>query len=184
MTDILETLIDLEGDHRLHQARLLVLLRAFAGKKNTSTIEGLTKLAKLDFLLRYPTYLERALAERRNGRPERVGVREEERMSVESRMVRYRYGPWDERYRELLNELVGLGLAHVTVRGRTIHIGLTDAGFAAAGALDNAGAYGDLVRRAKLLRQHFNLSATTLMRFVYDTFPEIADLRMRQEIAP
>jgi hypothetical protein len=181
MSDILQTLIDLEGDHRLHQARLLVLLGAFAGKDNNSTVEGLTKLAKLDFLLRYPTYLERALAFRK-GRPDRVGVRDEERLSVESRMVRYRYGPWDDRYRELLNELVGLGLVHVTMRGRTVHIGLTETGLVAADALRSAPAYADIARRARLLKTHFNQSATTLMRFVYDTFPEIADMRMREEI--
>jgi hypothetical protein len=183
MTDVLRTLIALEGDHRLHQARLLVLLRAFAGPKNTATVAGLTKLAKLDFLLRYPTYLERAIAKRK-GQVTKVGVRNEERLSVESRMVRYRYGPWDDRYREILNELVGLDLAHVTVRGRTVHIGLTDRGLETARALGESRAYEDIARRASLLKTTLNLSATGLMRFVYETFPEIADMRLREEIQP
>ena len=183
MSDVLRTLIALEGDHRLHQARLLVLLRAFAGPKNTATVEGLTKLAKLDFLLRYPTYLERAIA-KRPGQAAKVRVRDEERLSVESRMVRYRYGPWDDRYREILNELVGLDLAHVAVRGRTVHIGLTDRGLETARTLSQSPAYEDTARRASLLKAKLNLSATGLMRFVYDTFPEIADLRLREEIQP
>lgn len=183
MSDVLPALIALEGDHRLHQARLLVLLRAFAGKKNLGTIEGLTKLAKLDFLLRYPTYLERAVAKRK-GKVAKVQVRDEERLSVESRMVRYRYGPWDDRYRAILNELVGLGLAHVDVRGRTVHIGLTDSGLAVATGLSEQAAYEDVTRRARLLKTNFNLTATGLMRFVYDTFPEIADMRLREEIQP
>jgi hypothetical protein len=183
MSDVLPTLIALEGDHRLHQARLLVLLEAFAGPKNNSTVEGLTKLAKLDFLLRYPTYLERAIT-KRQGRADKVGVRSEERLSVESRMVRYRYGPWDDRYRELLNELVGLDLAHVTVRGRTVHIGLTDQGLERAQMLSGSPAFEDVARRAKLLKAKLNLSATGLMRFVYETFPEIADMRLREEIQP
>ena len=49
-----------ERDDNLHIARLLLLLAARAGEKRHS-IEGLTKLAKLDFLLRYPNCLERAL---------------------------------------------------------------------------------------------------------------------------
>lgn len=54
-------LADLEENDNLHLARLLVLLKAFSGRDGTKTIDGLTKLAKLDFFLRYPTYLERAL---------------------------------------------------------------------------------------------------------------------------
>jgi hypothetical protein len=50
----------LEGDDSLHLGRLLVLLEAFGGRRGDQPIEGLTKLAKLDFLLRYPVYLERA----------------------------------------------------------------------------------------------------------------------------
>lgn len=183
MTDVVQLLLDLEGDRRLHHARLLVLLNVFSGRSGETTVEGLTKLAKLDFLLRYPTFLERAVSAR-GGDGAKVCVREAERHSVESSMVRYRYGPWDHRYRELLNELVGLGLVRVEVHGRTVHIGLTLEGRGAAQKLSSASANADLVRRSRLLKNHLNLSATRLMRFVYDTFPEIADLRMRQEITP
>ncbi len=183
MSDPLKVLIGLEEDRPLHHARLLVLLLAFWGDDNSRTVEGLTKLAKLDFLLRYPTYLERAI-QQRGGDPAKVGVRPEERISVESRMIRYRYGPWDERYREFLNELVGMDLVHVVVNGRTIHIGLTEQGRQRAEALGHLAAYDDVRRRARLLKSRLNLSATNLMRFVYDTFPEIADLRFREEIVP
>lgn len=57
---ILELLNSIEKDE-LHMARLLILLQAFAGKKGSKAINGLTKLVKLDFLLRYPLYLEYAL---------------------------------------------------------------------------------------------------------------------------
>lgn len=183
MTDPLRVLFALEGDHQLHQARLLVLLKAFAGRENSGQVEGLTKLAKLDFLLRYPTYLERAL-EVRQANPQSVKVREAERLSVESRMIRYRYGPWDGRYRQLLNELVGLQMVHVTVEGRKINIGLTEAGFTRSQLVAESSAFEDVDRRSRLLKRHFDLSATRLMNFIYDTFPEIADMRLRQEIEP
>ena len=45
----------LEGDDSLHLGRLLILVDVFAGHKGDQTIDGITKLAKLDFLLRYPS---------------------------------------------------------------------------------------------------------------------------------
>jgi len=58
---LFKTLSALENNDTLHLGRLLVLLGAFSKSEEDSTIEGLTKLAKLDFLLRYPVYLEKAL---------------------------------------------------------------------------------------------------------------------------
>jgi hypothetical protein len=103
------------------------MLEAFGGRRGDQPIEGLTKLAKLDFLLRYPVYLERALVAR--DAPEAAAqVEDYERNSVEAHMVRFRYGPWDHRYRRFLNILVGKGLAAVRVEGRTITIQLTRSG--------------------------------------------------------
>lgn len=43
-------------------------------------------------------------------------------------MVRYRYGPWDHRYRRFLNVLVARGLMKVRTDGRTVQIDLTAMG--------------------------------------------------------
>lgn len=79
-----------------HIARLLVLLRYFApyGKKPLS---GLTKLAKLDFLLRYPSFTDRLFLSRGVGWPLGAEPSDSEQIAVESRMIRYKYGPWDLR---------------------------------------------------------------------------------------
>lgn len=61
MTTLPDIVNHLEGDDSLHLGRLLVLIDAFAGKAGDQKLEGLTKLAKLDFLLRYPAFLERAI---------------------------------------------------------------------------------------------------------------------------
>ncbi|WP_204368401.1 hypothetical protein [Neosynechococcus sphagnicola] len=45
------TLADLEENDELHEGRLLVLLGIFAGRNGSKTINGLTKLAKLDFFV-------------------------------------------------------------------------------------------------------------------------------------
>ncbi len=82
--DLMEAMADLELSDDLHEARLLVLLRAFAGETGAEKIEGLTKLAKLDFLLRYPVFLERAL-KKRGASTRAVELQPHEEMSVESR---------------------------------------------------------------------------------------------------
>lgn len=59
---LLEAFMQLEENPSIHTARLLILLKEFCGEKNDKKIEGITKLVKLDFLLRYPVYLSKALA--------------------------------------------------------------------------------------------------------------------------
>lgn len=61
MIDYVELLANLDETPVLHEARLLLLLLAFAGDDNSGSIDGIAKLAKLDFLLRYPTLLKKAL---------------------------------------------------------------------------------------------------------------------------
>lgn len=177
-----DAIVELEQNDDLHLARLLVLVGAFAGESGQGTIEGLTKVAKLDFLLRYPRYLERALA-RRHANPALAQVEDHERSSVESRMIRYKYGPWDHRYRRFINLLVAKGLATVHVEGRTIHVGLTAEGVRKSHALSATPEFGDIDRRSRLLKTHLGeLKAKALMEFVYATFPEISTLRYGEAI--
>ncbi len=186
---LFQILADLEDNDDLHLARLLILLGAFAGKNKSGTIEGLTKLAKLDFLLRYPVYLERALEARKKARPaesiepkEEAAVKDHERHSVESAMVRFKFGPWDHRYRRFLNLLIAHGLATVTLEGRTYHIGLTDAGSTKAIELSLLAENIDLADRTRVIKRHFNIGGTNLKDFIYDTFPEVVSLRLGEEI--
>ena len=181
MMDFVETIAALDGEPDLHAARLLVLISAFSGAGAGDAVEGLTKLAKLDFLLRYPVMLERALAAK--GRSARdVQLEEHERLSVESEMVRYRFGPWDHRYREFLNILVGKGLVTLSVEGRKVVIALTDRGRNMAAELASSPVFQDYTRRSSLLKRHFDVQGTTLMRFIYDTFPEVVSLRSNEGI--
>ena len=103
-----------ERDDNLHIARLLLLMAARAGEKRHS-IEGLTKLAKLDFLLRYPNSLERAL-KAAGKKPEKAEVADFERTTIESKMVRFRYGPWDHRYRRWVALMAARGCRSIFER--------------------------------------------------------------------
>lgn len=181
MMDLVETIAELDAEPSLHAARLLVLISAFSGTGQQDTVAGLTKLAKLDFLLRYPVMLERAMAAKGRSAHD-VQLEDHERLSVESQMVRYRFGPWDHRYREFLNILVGKGLVTVSVEGRKIVIALTEHGRALASELSASPEFQDYARRSSLLKRHFDLQATTLMRFIYATFPEVVSLRSNERI--
>ena len=179
--DIVEAVANLEGAPELHTARLLLLLHAFAGADGGGVVQGLTKLAKLDFLLRYPVMLERAIAAKGyQGRT--VQLEDHERHSVESEMVRYRFGPWDHRYREFLNLLVAKGLAVVALHGRTVMISLTGEGRLVAEQLASEPLFESYSRRSSLLKRHFDMTATNLMRFIYETFPEVITLRSNEAI--
>jgi len=179
--DLVETIAELDAEPDLHAARLLVLIWAFSGPDQSEAVEGLTKLAKLDFLLRYPAMLERALVAK--GRSSRnVQLEDYERLSVESEMVRYRFGPWDHRYREFLNILIAKGLITVSVEGRKVVVTLTERGQITAKEMSENPVFQDYARRSSLLKRHFDMQATTLMRFIYETFPEVISLRSNERI--
>ena len=150
------------------EARLLLLIAAFSRRNNV--LEGRTKLAKLDFLLRYPIYFERALQIRR---PQLGSPLPHHQPDVESRMVRYRYGPWDPAYYALLGRLIGKGLVRPVPFKRGIGYRATEKGHTIASALQREPAWLDVAQRVAALRQHFNLTGAGLKKFIYENFPEV-----------
>ncbi len=181
MIDLVKAIVELDESVPLHAARLLILLDVFASDTDDS-IEGMTKLAKLDFLLRYPVLLERALVAK-NKSTRSVELEEHELFSVESEMVRYRFGPWDHRYRKILNLLISKGLAKANIEGRKVVISPTAEGRDKARELSGDGAFEAYVRRAKVLKTHFDVNGTNLMKFIYQTFPEVVSLRSNSPIS-
>lgn len=179
--DYIPVISKLDGSNELHEARLLILLEAFSGVNNDGCIEGLTKLAKLDFLLRYPVYLNRALEVRKRS-SRSLELKSYEEKSVESKMVRYRFGPWDHRYKTILDLLKSKELLEIDLAGRTIVVKLTDFGKKVAVKIGEMDEFMDYHKRSKLLHTHFNITGTNLMKFIYDTFPEILSLNTNEEI--
>lgn len=179
--NIVKVVAELDKNPEYHLCRLLVLLNAFS-IKDDEAIEGLTKLAKLDFLLRYPVMLEKALMAK--GRStKQLKLEEHEHLSVESEMVRYRFGPWDHRYREFLNTLIAKDLVTVKISGRTVIISLTNSGREIAKQISEENEFEDYYRRSKILKRHFDIQATNLMKFIYTTFPEIISLKSNTAIS-
>jgi hypothetical protein len=159
------------------EIRLLLLIDAFSNQ--AGGLQGRTKLAKLDFLLRYPTFFQRALAERAPA----TGTAElPEDNPIEQRMVRYRYGPWDPSYFALLGSLIGRGLIEVTPYDRGLGYKTTDLGANLAVRMRHEPSWATTANAIALLRRHFNLSGATLKRLVYEWFPEVREARWRDEL--
>jgi hypothetical protein len=99
-------------------------------------------------------------------------------------MIRFRYGPWDARYRRWLGLLAARGLVVLGVEGNTIQIGLTDAGRALSAQVRRETLFAELVRRSDLtVKAVGGMSATRLKDFVYQAIPEIVDIKWGAEIA-
>lgn len=151
------------------EARLLLLIDAFSGGVQ-SHLQGRTKLAKLDFLLRYPRYLRRALERRKvEGLAD-----DDDSQTIEERMVRFRYGPWDPAYFAILGSLVGRGLVEVVHMPKYRGFRTTALGKQVARDLSQTEAWSEIVDRTRLLRRAFAThSGQYMKRFVYENFPEV-----------
>jgi len=160
------------------EIRLLLLIDAFSRQREG--LQGRTKLAKLDFLLRYPAFLKRAL------RAKNVEVGDDEVFlspnPIEQRMVRYRFGPWDPSYFALLGSLIGRGLIGVVPYNRGLGYKTTDKGAELARTMRSDPSWQKVSTSTELLHRHFNLAGTTLKGFVYQTFPEVSEARWTEEL--
>lgn len=167
-----------------HIARLLLLIDAISGR--TGSLDGLTKLAKLDFLLRYPVFLEQLAA---SGSVPGLALdmttapTADERSAVESRMIRYKYGPWDDKYYGLIGALVGRGLAKYTEGPGNLNLRPTEGGRAIAGTLARDPAWQRTAARCEALRRAFRrYSGNRLKELIYSQLPEAVDRPHRAEI--
>jgi hypothetical protein len=174
-----------------HAARLLLLLEVcgVAGR-----IDGLTKMAKLDFFARYPDFFNVAVARlptrasSRTGLPEAADHRavlaidplseRDDRAVIESVMVRHHYGPWDKRYYHVLAHLEAKALITVTKVDSTYRLALTDLGKQRAKALAAARSFSSLVERMREIKIAFGKkNGTFLKNHIYKVFEEQVERR-------
>ena len=141
-----------------HAARLVLLLKHCGVK---SRIDGLTKLAKLDFFVRYPDFFRRA-AEAIGAPSSSVTV------ASDSSMVRYRYGPWDDRYYHLLSYLESTGLITIERVGRSYRVALTTDGDKVATTISDDSSYVTVVQHMKDVKRVMGAKGgTTLKNLIY-----------------
>lgn len=160
------------------EARILLLINAFTTPKKS--LEGRTKLAKLDFLLRYPGFMKRALAIRASNQV--MEVTSEEECNIEGRMIRYRYGPWDPSYYAILGKLIGKGLVEVVANNQGLSYRTTKRGKQISSDLSKEDSWSEVHVRVTLLKKNFDLSGNALKEFIYQNFPEVTSASWGQKI--
>ncbi|MBU4278195.1 MAG: hypothetical protein KKC30_15750 [Proteobacteria bacterium] len=151
-----------------HAARLLLLLK-YCGV--SGRIDGLTKMAKLDFFVRYPDFFDAAVAATpQEDKPESF-VAEGTNQSIESAMVRHHYGPWDKRYYHTLAYLEAKGLISVTKDNRTFKLILTDLGQESVGLLSKRQSFLPIIERMRKVKKAYgNRTGSSLKKMIYDLF--------------
>jgi hypothetical protein len=125
--------------------------------------------------------LERLLPEGEASWPEGTAPTPPERLAVESRMTRYKYGPWDQRYYSILGSLAARGLIIYSGSARA-EFRATPQGAAAAASLAATPEWAVVDSRIKLLKRHFNKSGSALKNLIYDRLPDAVDRPWRTEI--
>lgn len=151
-----------------HAARLLLLLGVCGV---SGRIDGLTKMAKLDFFTRYPDFFEVARAATVPAAAVGASKRTDSNEAVESAMVRHHYGPWDKRYYHVLAHLEAKRLITVTKEGSSYRISLTDLGRGRAKALAARPSFGPLVERMREVKKTFGArSGASLKDLIYRLF--------------
>lgn len=158
-----------------HAARLLLLIDICGTKPSSDyypRVDGLTKLAKLDFFVRYPYFFDRICQAERKEAVSAEGV--------ESTMIRHRYGPWDPRYYQVLGYLESRGLIAVEKAGNRFHFRLTSSGQKAAHAFAVAPPFKILVAHmAAVAEVCKSKSGSALKKLIYTVFKsEVADKHM------
>jgi hypothetical protein len=146
-----------------HAARLLllILLCGVAGR-----IDGLTKMAKLDFFSRYPEFFEAAAKGQANEVPSAAPAE-----AVESAMVRHHYGPWDKRYYHVLAHLEAKQLIRVSKVKKTYVIALTELGKERAQRLAEKVSFETLVVRMREIKKVFgSRTGSSLKNMIYSMF--------------
>jgi hypothetical protein len=144
-----------------HAARLLLLFKVcgIAGR-----IDGLTKMAKLDFFVRYPKFFNESC--KALGLPAEAAE-----VTVESSMIRFHYGPWDDRYYHVLAFLEATGLLEVSKVKNAFTLKLTDQGKGAANQLAKEPSYASLVEQMKRVKKSLGLkTGSALKKLIYTVF--------------
>jgi len=157
-----------------HAARLLLLLM-LCGTKDR--LQGLTKMAKLDFFVRYPQFFKEVC--RHLGKDSSLPTD-----IVESSMVRFHYGPWDRRYYHVLAYLKAKALITVEKEGAAFIFQLTGLGRESARALSKKPAFTELVAHMRQVKDILGQkSGSALKKLVYQVFEdEIGEAKLGEVI--
>ncbi|MEV7566367.1 hypothetical protein [Streptomyces tanashiensis] len=177
----------LREDLAYHQARVLLLVDAVSSLQgHARKLDGMTKLAKLDFLLRYPA-LAPVILDKLSSSDPRLHLSPDdlaEPTNVEAPMIRYKYGPWDDRYYAVVGALVGRGLLKYT-KGRQGSVALTTtkAGRDLSVEMGGASEWVAISHRSQAIAQaSTQMTGSALKDLIYKRLASMMDRPHRQVI--
>lgn len=177
----------LRDDLAYHQARVLLLTDAVCSASgHARKLDGLTKLAKLDFLLRYaalaPTVLDQL--DPHDARLHLSAQEVDEPAEVEAPMIRYKYGPWDDRYYAVIGALVGRGLLrYVSGRAGSVALAPTASGRRLARQMAVSAEWAGINDRCLAIAEASSgLTGTALKDLIYQRLSDLMNRPHRQVI--
>lgn len=179
-----DTYVALKDDLAYHQARVMLLIDAVSSTDgHAKKLDGLTKLAKLDFLTRYPAVASTVLDKISPTDP-RLHLPVDD-APVEAPMIRYKYGPWDDRYYAIIGALVGRGLVrYAAARKGNVALAPTAAGRKLAAGLALTREWSEIADRCKAIAEGSqNLTGNALKDLIYARLPALMDRPHREVIA-
>ena len=172
----------LRNELEYQQLRVLLLICDVSSLPGaTGSVDSLTKLAKLDFIARYPDTADTISAAL-------DGTHLLESPTVEAKlerpMIRHRFGPWDDTYYPVVGALVGRGLIRYRRGPRnSVVMQPTPAGKKLAekvSASDNWGVVAAMY--SEVARRFGNRSGNQLKDAIYAALPNAMDVAHRTEL--
>lgn len=163
-----------QRDRTYHEIRVLLMFDAvFRAHPVPGTVDGLTKLAKLDFLMRYPMWACRVVDGISSDDP-LLHADTPDARGAESPMVRYRYGPWDDRYYPVVGALLSRGLITRGAPGRgRIALRPTERGESIAASSADSPEWREVADRCNLIARHVGgMNASQLTALIQERLPE------------
>lgn len=174
-------------DLAYHQLRVLLLVAAVSAEPGHGRkLDGLTKLAKLDFFVRYPALAPMLLDDLEGD--DRMHVNEVDRLTptlVQDPMTRYKYGPWDDRYYPVIGALVSRGLLRYA-KGRRGSVALmpTAAGKALAAEVATDEVWREVADRCEAVAAASRgMTGNALKELIYDRLADLMDRPHRTVIS-
>lgn len=186
--NLVETIINIDSDDTNNIVRMLMLMYTFAGRNETGKIEGITKLAILDFLLRYPVALDKALEKlecqgNKTIDKKRFKLQSYEINSIDAKMMKFNFVPWDFKYRRIVYILKAKDLIHIDTDGKKIVLAITAKGINTSKKIKNLKDYEYLIARCSIVKTVFgSWSKKKLIDMIYSTFPEILRVKVEMDV--
>ena len=161
-------------DLAIQQLRVLALIYLVAAEPgNANKLDSLTKLAKLDFLVRYSDARAAVRASLSGDK-----AFNEPSMRSNHPMIRHKFGPWDDIYYPVIGALVGRGLArYVKSRNRGVGLSLTKEGSELFMKLSESEEWQSTIGEIREVAIEFGtFSGNRLKEAIYSSVPNALDV--------